>query len=106
MNCGLCKRPLKSGEQWTTDHYQCSVDMCQSFRDDIEKLTTERDKAASERDRLRAALSGLVGVSTREELEAMELFMRAAPAPAEDKAVSIDAIHALLATVVHAEAAK
>ncbi len=47
---------------------------------------------------LRAALIGLVGVSEKAELEAMELAMRMAPAPMADKAVGIDAIHALLAT--------
>ena len=46
---------------------------------------------------LRAALVALVGVDTIEELDAMEAFMRAAPAPAEDKAATIDAIHALKA---------
>lgn len=52
-----------------------------------------------ERDRLRAALVGLVGVDTREELEQLEAVMRVVPAPAEDKAKTIDAIHALLATL-------
>jgi hypothetical protein len=48
---------------------------------------------------LRSALVGLVGVNTRAELEQMEAFMRLMPAPAEDKAATIDAIHALLATM-------
>lgn len=48
---------------------------------------------------LRAALVGLVGVDGREELEAMEAVMRLLPAPAADKAVTIDAIHALIATL-------
>jgi hypothetical protein len=47
--------------------------------------------------RLRRALVALVGVDTIEELDAMEAFVRAAPAPAEDKAETIDAIHALKA---------
>jgi hypothetical protein len=38
-------------------------------------------------------------MSTRDELEAMELVMRAATGPADDKAVAIDAIHALLASL-------
>lgn len=50
-----------------------------------------------ERDRLRAALVGLVGVDGREELEQMEAVMRVMPAPAADKAATIDAIHALIA---------
>ena len=56
-------------------------------------------KVIAERDRLRAALVGVIGESSREGLEAMEIAMRVMPAPAEDKAVSIDAIHALLATM-------
>lgn len=53
----------------------------------------------AERNRLRAALVGLVGVDGRADLEQMEGVMRLMPAPAEDKAATIDAIHALLATV-------
>jgi hypothetical protein len=53
----------------------------------------------AQRDLLRAALVGLIGVSTREELEQMEAYMRLASTPAADKAASIDAIHALLATI-------
>jgi predicted aminopeptidase len=53
----------------------------------------------AERDKLRSALIGLVGVSTRDELEAMETVTRALPAPSADKAAMIDAIHALLATM-------
>ena len=48
---------------------------------------------------LRPALVGLVGADGREELQTMEATMRLLPAPAEDKAVSINAIHALLATL-------
>lgn len=53
----------------------------------------------AQRDRLRAALVALVGVDGRDELGQMEAFMRLAPAPAEDKAATIDAIHALVATL-------
>ena len=56
-------------------------------------------RAIVERDLLRTALIGLVGASTRAELEDMEVVLRAAPAPAEDKAAAIDGIHALLATL-------
>jgi len=45
---------------------------------------------------LRGALAGLIGADTREELEQMEMAIRAAPAPAADKVAMIDAIHALL----------
>lgn len=51
----------------------------------------------AQRDRLRAALVGLIGVDGRADLEQMEAVMRLMPAPAEDKAVTIDAIHALIA---------
>lgn len=54
--------------------------------------------AAEQRiDVLRQALVGLVGASTADELDAMEVFLRTTPAPAEDKAASINAIHALRA---------
>ena len=54
---------------------------------------------ASHADRLRASLAALVGVDGKQELKQLELFLRSAPAPAEDRAVAIDAIHALLATL-------
>ena len=47
---------------------------------------------------LRKALIGLVGAESKEELEQMEVALRIVPAPDEDKAVSINAIHALLKT--------
>lgn len=49
-------------------------------------------------DKLRMALIGLVGESDPMALKGMELAMRSLPAPEEDKAVTINAIHALLAT--------
>jgi hypothetical protein len=57
------------------------------------------ERVGGERDRLRAALAAIVGASTREELEPMEAVIRAMPMPLEDRAASIDAIHALLATL-------
>lgn len=51
---------------------------------------------------LRSALVGLVGADSEDELLGMESSMRLLPAPAEDKAVAIDAIHALLATMTRA----
>ena len=53
----------------------------------------------AERDRLRRALIGLVGVESRKDLREMELVMRAIAAPWEDKIAMLDAIHALLATM-------
>jgi len=47
---------------------------------------------------LRAALVGLIGADSEQELRQMEATMRLLPAPEADKAVSINAIHALLAT--------
>lgn len=58
-----------------------------------------QDIATAQRDLLRAALVRLVGVDTREELEQMEVVMRLMPGPSEDKAATIDAIHALMATL-------
>ena len=56
-------------------------------------------KAESDIALLRSALVGLIGAGSAEELRQMEVAMRLLPAPAEDKAVSINAIHALLATL-------
>ncbi|MCR3931390.1 hypothetical protein, partial [Aeromonas caviae] len=50
---------------------------------------------------LRSALAGLIGVNTEAELRQMEGVMRSLPAPDADKAVSINAIHALLATITN-----
>lgn len=47
---------------------------------------------------LRFALASLIGVDTEDELLQMEAALRVLPAPAADKAASINAIHALLAT--------
>ncbi len=48
-------------------------------------------------ERLRSALVGIVGESDPESLRAMEAVVRLAPAPDADKAVTLNAIHALLA---------
>jgi hypothetical protein len=56
-------------------------------------------KAESDVAMLRAALVGLVGADSEQELRQMEATMRLLPAPDADKAVSINAIHALLATM-------
>lgn len=49
--------------------------------------------------RLRTALVGLVGVDERKQLEEMEVCLQMLPAPEEDKAATINAVHALLATL-------
>ena len=47
---------------------------------------------------LRSALIGLVGVSKKEELEQMEMMIRIAPVPDQDKVGMLNAIHVLIAT--------
>ncbi len=49
--------------------------------------------------KLRKALAGLIGVESQDELREMEAMMRLTPAPEADKAVSINAMHALLETM-------
>ena len=54
---------------------------------------------ADKAEKLRDALAALVGVESKEELEEleqMEFIIRSQPAPDADKAVVINAIHALL----------
>lgn len=48
---------------------------------------------------LRAALVALIGADGKNDLQQMEAVLRQLPAPEADKAVSINAIHALLATL-------
>lgn len=48
--------------------------------------------------KLRNALADMVGASTKEELEQMELALRAMPGIEQDKIVALNAIHALLET--------
>lgn len=57
------------------------------------------EQAETERDMLREALVGLVGVDGREDLEQMEGVMRLMSAPTADKVATINAIHSLLATL-------
>lgn len=77
----------------TVEDAQSIVDQLNAFPALLDEVEALRAGHA----RLRAALVALVGVDTVEELDAMEAFMRNAPAPAEDKAATIDAIHALKA---------
>ena len=48
--------------------------------------------------RLRKALADLIGASTKEELEQMELMLRSTPGIERDKIVILNAVHALLET--------
>lgn len=47
MTCGLCKRPIRGDERYVTDHYRCSADLAQSFRDDIAELLAALKTAVS-----------------------------------------------------------
>ncbi len=65
-------------------------------------IAQQADEAKTLQDRvdlLRRALVGLVGVDTAEELDQMEAVMRLMPAPDADKAATVNAIHALKATL-------
>ena len=55
-------------------------------------------KCESDRDKLRKALTGLIGTDKLEELDKMEAFIRLTPAPEVDKIASINAITALKET--------
>ena len=48
---------------------------------------------------LRSALIGLIGAETEAELRQMEAYVRTMPIADADRAASINAIHALLATM-------
>lgn len=71
------------GSQILTDH----IKVCEKH-----PLRTAEAKIA----RLRKALAELVGASDKAELEQMEIAIRMVPAPDADKAVIINAIHALI----------
>ena len=48
-----------------------------------------------QRDKLRDALAVMIGASTKDELDAMEIGVRSLPGCEEDRAVALNAIHAL-----------
>ena len=75
-----------SGSMVLTDH----IKVCESH---------PMRKAEADIVLLRSALVGLIGSDSEQELRQIEVTMRLLPAPDEDKAVSINAIHALLATL-------
>ena len=66
-----------------------------------DKILTDHIKVCEKHPmrKLRQALAGLVGASTKEELEAMEVTLRLVPGIEQDKIVAINAIHALLETI-------
>jgi chromosome condensin MukBEF complex kleisin-like MukF subunit len=59
LNCGLCKLPISGAERYCTDHYKCSADLHQSFRDDIAKAEAQRDELLAENSRLKDAMNSL-----------------------------------------------
>lgn len=71
-----------------------------------EDAAAEMRRLGAERELLRAALVKLVGVDGSAELREMEAVMRLMPAPADDKAATVDAIRALIATIEGSEARK
>lgn len=48
-----------------------------------------------QRDKLRDALAGIIGASTKEQLDALELGLRTVPGSEADRAVALNAIDAL-----------
>ena len=75
-----------SGHQVLTDH----IKVCEKHP--MRKLQQDHDM-------LRRALAGIVGADSAEELDAMEIAVRVFPAPENDRTVSLNAIHALRATL-------
>uniref|UniRef100_A0A6H2A106 Uncharacterized protein n=1 Tax=viral metagenome TaxID=1070528 RepID=A0A6H2A106_9ZZZZ len=74
------------GSQILTDH----IKVCEKhpLREAEEKIK-----------KLRKVLSDLIGASTREELEKMELVLRSVPGVKQDKIIAINAIHILIETI-------
>ena len=58
----------------------------------------KQDELIAQRDKLRAALVGLVGESDPQRLAEVEAIMYMAQVSAKDKAAMINAIHALIET--------
>lgn len=72
----------------------------QTLATGLEKAIRDIGTLRRHRQLLRSALVGVVGVDGRSDLEQLEVVMRLMPAPAADKAATVDAIHALIATSV------
>ena len=66
---------------------------------DVNALIGHLRVVERKRDFLRSALEGLVGESEKVGLEQMELAVRLSPAPDQDKAAALNAIHALISTL-------
>jgi chromosome segregation ATPase len=81
--------------EWRQDLYPSNV----KAEAELVTLRESHETLQQERDKLRAALVGIIGADGRAELEQIEVGLRLMPVPAEDKARSIDGIHALLATL-------
>jgi len=77
-------------------HYEHQAETDDRTEEDFEsELNQAIDDGVETIERLRDALVGLIGASTKEELDAMELALRSATAPDSDKSVAINAIDAL-----------
>ena len=65
------------------------------------KICEKHPLRESERkvEKLKNALIGLIGASTKKELEEMEIAMRIMPAPEADKIAAINGINALLEVI-------
>lgn len=53
-----------------------------------------------QRDKLRDALAGMIGATTLEELDALEVVVRSLPGREDDRAAALNAINALRACAV------
>lgn len=74
------------GDKILTDH----IKVCEKHP--MRKMEADYQK-------VRTALVGLIGIDTKEELDAMEFTIRASPVPDVDKAIAINAITALRETL-------
>jgi len=91
LTCVYCGHEYPEGTpSWGSDLLTEHIRTCEKhpMRDLESKLA-----------QLRRALVGLVGLDTREELEAMEAVVRLSTIPEKDRASTIDAIHALMDTL-------
>ena len=75
-------------------HYKSDIAAELAFRD------AEIDRLRNQVNTLTDALAGMIGASTKEELDAMEIGVRSLPGCEEDRAVALNAIHALRACAV------
>lgn len=97
------KRALLRGEHYTSEP------LSRDHQDDILRwihdlgvAITALEEVTLQRDQLRGALVGLVGVDGRADLEQIATVMRAVP-DATDRAVTVAAVQALIATLSERE---